>query len=80
MVANLRGGVGGPNELFVDGVFQFNPNGTYSMQRWRIGCLALGFRFFAAGYLAFAGFKAGELTAQEHIDLLNWSRSYYGTP
>jgi hypothetical protein len=78
----LRFGGTSDNDFYLDGAHIYSPSfpGTVNVSRWRIAAWATFAAFYAAMNVAFVGFKPGALTGQEHIDLLNWSRSYYGTP
>ena len=72
---------GASSSIFVDGTQV--ASGTLagnSSTGWILSAWANSYSAIGQNIIAFAGFKAGALTAQEHTDLLAWSRSYYGTP
>jgi hypothetical protein len=70
--------------IVVDGVA--SPKGVANSQgtpalKWTIGSSRFDdFGLSSQAVYGFVGFKASPLTAQEEVDLLMWSRSFYGTP
>jgi len=84
LVYVLFGVGGGSNvDFYVNGVLVYHPavsTSTMPPTSWLLGDGTSSPPRPGSFYVAFAGFKSGALTTQEHADLLAWSRSFYGTP